>query len=341
MVDLHVTAGRVCNATPLLRLDSFRCRARRILTRMSRKPYAGIREAAAQGCRNRVLAGAIPIAVFLPRGKRGAIRLGRDDTWAVYRGACFRRQRATRCQSSHRYLKSARTGCITIQQRSWMQMAHCLGLYRKMHIPDDPLYFEKFYFTPGDSGSIASTRVTPALATWCVGTNGIRKAARITSCKARMYCSIRLRSGGIHPRRSGMEQRSWTRGGRFSARMRSLMEYRSRSEPIGYEGPPESGLEFWGNSFVADPFGQVIVAGFRDQEEVLVAECDPEENGRSAAKLAVSSRPAHRCVWFTQRWLGSRWSVERVLSLGSACRRNGSARSDLDRLAAREDGLAG
>ena len=100
-----------------------------------------------------------------------------------------------------------------------------IGIYRKMHIPDDPLYFEKFYFTPGISGSRISTRVTPASAYWCVGTNGIRRGRGSRVCKARMFCSIRLRLGGIHPRRSGMEKRSWMRGVRFSARTQSLMAY--------------------------------------------------------------------------------------------------------------------
>ena len=50
------------------------------------------------------------------------------------------------------------------------------GIYRKMHIPDDPLYYEKFYFTPGDLGFRASTRASASSARWCAGTSGIPRA---------------------------------------------------------------------------------------------------------------------------------------------------------------------
>jgi N-carbamoylputrescine amidase len=44
---------------------------------------------------------------------------------------------------------------------------------------------------------------------------------------------------------------------------------------VGFEGPPDRGLEFWGGSFVADPFGQVVAEAAHDREEILIAECDP------------------------------------------------------------------
>ena len=50
-----------------------------------------------------------------------------------------------------------------------------LGIYRKMHIPDDPLFYEKFYFTPGDLGFVLGKPDTPALGCWSAGTSGIRK----------------------------------------------------------------------------------------------------------------------------------------------------------------------
>jgi N-carbamoylputrescine amidase len=46
---------------------------------------------------------------------------------------------------------------------------------------------------------------------------------------------------------------------------------------VGYEGPPEAGLEFWGHSFVADPMGKMIAKASTDQEETLVVECDPQQ----------------------------------------------------------------
>src|SRR5439155_650847 len=93
-----------------------------------------------------------------------------------------------------------------------------LGKYRKMHIPDDPLYYEKFYFTPGDPG-----------------------------------------------------------------------------------------LEFWGNSFVADPFGQIVAEASNDKEEILVVECDPaksEDTRRNWPFLRDRRIDAYQPI--LNRWLGEK-----------------------------------
>jgi N-carbamoylputrescine amidase len=73
---------------------------------------------------------------------------------------------------------------------------------------------------------------------------------------------------------------------------------------VGYEGPPKHGLEFWGSSFVADPFGQVIAQASCDQEEILIAECDPrrmEEVRRNWPFLRDRRIDAYAPI--LQRWL--------------------------------------
>ncbi len=74
---------------------------------------------------------------------------------------------------------------------------------------------------------------------------------------------------------------------------------------VGFEGTPESGLEFWGHSFVSDPFGQVLAEASADKEEILIVECDPQrerrsraETGRSCATAASTPTPR-----FLKRWL--------------------------------------
>ena len=63
---------------------------------------------------------------------------------------------------------------------------------------------------------------------------------------------------------------------------------------VGFEGPPDHGIEFWGSSFVADPFGQVMAEASTIKEEILIVECDPRAHGRGAPQLAVPARPPHR-----------------------------------------------
>ena len=87
---------------------------------------------------------------------------------------------------SRRYLKSAHKGYITIR-RHYRCGVSLNGIYRKMHIPDDPLYYEKFYFTPGDLGFQNFDTRYHVSACWCAGTNGIRKPLGSRDARARTY----------------------------------------------------------------------------------------------------------------------------------------------------------
>ena len=92
-----------------------------------------------------------------------------------------------------------------------------LGIYRKMHIPDDPLFFEKFYFTPGDLGFRAFDTKFGASRRSSAGINGIRKPRVWLRSRAPIFSSIRPLSAGIHRKKPSMAPRSMMRGARRSA----------------------------------------------------------------------------------------------------------------------------
>ncbi len=151
-----------------------------------------------------------------------------------------------------------------------------LGIYRKMHIPDDPLYYEKYYFTPGDLGfrcfDTRFARVAP-LVCW---DQWYPEAARLAALGgAQVLCYPT--AIGWHPAekaQAGAAQHdAWHTIQRSHAIANGV--YVAAINRVGHEGPPEGGLEFWGGSFVADPFGQVLAEASHDREEILVVECDP------------------------------------------------------------------
>ena len=151
------------------------------------------------------------------------------------------------------------------------------GMYRKMHIPDDPAYYEKFYFTPGDLGFKAfDTRFgrIGALICW---DQWYPEGARLTALRgaAVLFYPTAI---GWHPHEKeqhGTAQReAWMTVQRGHAVANGV--YVAAVNRVGFEHPvPEqAGLEFWGSSFIADPQGVVIAQASADQEEVLVAEVD-------------------------------------------------------------------
>jgi N-carbamoylputrescine amidase len=155
-----------------------------------------------------------------------------------------------------------------------------LGIYRKMHIPDDPLYYEKYYFTPGDLG----------FKTWqtkfgCIGVlicwdQWYPEAARLTALQD---CSVLFYPTAIgwHPKEKasfGEAQRdAWQTIQRSHAIANGV--YVASPNRIGLEKIPgggPDGIEFFGNSFIADPFGRFLKKASHNQEEILIAEVDPK-----------------------------------------------------------------
>jgi N-carbamoylputrescine amidase len=149
------------------------------------------------------------------------------------------------------------------------------GLYRKMHIPDDPLFYEKFYFTPGDLGfqaiDVAPGRIG-ALICW---DQWYPEGARLTALRGAVLLFYPT-AIGWHPREKaehGAAQRSaWQTIQRSHAIANGV--YVAAVNRVGHEVPAEGGdgLEFWGGSFLADPFGIVVAEASPDREEILVAE---------------------------------------------------------------------
>jgi N-carbamoylputrescine amidase len=150
------------------------------------------------------------------------------------------------------------------------------GMYRKMHIPEDPLYFEKYYFTPGDLGfrcfDTRYARVAP-LVCWDQWYPEAARLAALGGAQVLFYPT----AIGWHPSEKAQygaaQHDAWRTIQRAHAIANGL--YVAAVNRVGYEGPPEHGLEFWGRSFVADPFGQVLAEASTDREETLHVECDP------------------------------------------------------------------
>jgi len=145
------------------------------------------------------------------------------------------------------------------------------GKYRKMHIPDDPLYYEKFYFTPGDLGF--QTHETKygkvgALVCW---DQWFPEAARLTALSGSEFIFYPTAIGWLPDENEEMNQAqhsAWETIQRAHAIANGV--YVVVVNRVGREGK----LTFWGQSFVADPFGRIIAKASADQEEVLVVECD-------------------------------------------------------------------
>ncbi|MGO8968889.1 MAG: carbon-nitrogen hydrolase [Myxococcaceae bacterium] len=150
------------------------------------------------------------------------------------------------------------------------------GLYRKMHIPDDPLFYEKFYFTPGDLGFKSFETAHGRLGTLICWDQWYPEAARLTALTGAdiLFYPTAI---GWHPQEKaehGPSQASaWQTIQRSHAIANGL--FVAAVNRVGHEGPPGGGLEFWGGSFVADPFGVVLAEASRTEEEVLVVRCDP------------------------------------------------------------------
>jgi N-carbamoylputrescine amidase len=151
-----------------------------------------------------------------------------------------------------------------------------LGLYRKMHIPDDPLYFEKYYFTPGDLGFKAFNTRHGTLGTCVCWDQWFPEAARLTALQGAQVL-IYPTAIGWHPREKAefgaTQHQAWETIQRSHAIANGV--YVAAVNRVGHEGPKDGGLEFWGASFVSDPLGVVLKRGSNDKEEVIVQECDP------------------------------------------------------------------
>ena len=182
------------------------------------------------------------------------------------------------------------------------------GFYRKMHIPDDPCYYEKYYFTPGDLGFLAHDTQAGRIGVLICWDQWYPEAARLTALKGAQVLFYPT-AIGWHPHEKeqyGAAQRdAWRTIQRGHAIANGT--YVVAVNRVGHEKIADgAGLEFWGTSFVSDPFGVVIAEAATDKEEVLVVEADlgrVEEVRRNWPFLRDRRIDAYGAV--TQRYLDS------------------------------------
>jgi N-carbamoylputrescine amidase len=181
-----------------------------------------------------------------------------------------------------------------------------LGRYRKMHIPDDPLYYEKFYFTPGDLGfPVFDTRYARIGIQICWD-QWYPEGARLVSLQGAQVIFYPT-SIGWHPREKAQFGAAQLDAWRTIQRGHAIANgvYVAVANRVGFEGTTEAGLEFWGNSFVAGPFGEILAEASNTAEEILIVECDParsENTRRNWPFLRDRRIDAYQPI--LQRWLG-------------------------------------
>jgi N-carbamoylputrescine amidase len=145
------------------------------------------------------------------------------------------------------------------------------GVYRKMHIPDDPAYYEKFYFTPGDLGFRAFDTSAGKIGTLICWDQWYPEGARLTALQGAVILFYPT-AIGWHPHEKqqyGAAQRdAWRTVQRGHAIANGI--YVGAANRVGHEIPPDggAGIEFWGSSFLCDPQGVVIAEGSADKEEI-------------------------------------------------------------------------
>lgn len=152
------------------------------------------------------------------------------------------------------------------------------GLYRKMHIPDDPLYFEKFYFAPGDLGFPAFDTRYGRIGVLICWDQWYPEAARLVALDGPSILFYPT-AIGWHPSEKQQFGAAQLDAWRTIQRAHAIANgiFVAAVNRVGPEGPPDSRLEFWGSSFVAGPFGEILAQASAGEEEVLIADCDPRQ----------------------------------------------------------------
>ena len=169
------------------------------------------------------------------------------------------------------------------------------SVYRKMHIPDDPLYYEKFYFTPGDLGFMAQRTSAGPIGTLVCWDQWYPEGARVTALKGAETLFLPT-AIGWHPSEKAEygapQYDAWqtiqrahaiANGVYVCAVNRVGHEHGAvilpdaDGHPVEHDGPEGAGLEFWGGSFIADPFGRILALASHDKEEILYATLDPAQ----------------------------------------------------------------
>ena len=187
-----------------------------------------------------------------------------------------------------------------------------LGKYRKMHIPDDPQYHEKFYFTPGDLGFRSWQTRYAKIGVLICWDQWYPEAARLTAMSGAEILFYPTAIGWLPAEKA-----------EYGERQQSAWETIQRSHAIangcfvaavnrvGPEPGPDGGLEFWGGSFVADPNGRLL-AKAGPEEELLVVPCDLGQVDVARTHWPfLRDRRIDAYAGMTERFLdGERWAVD-------------------------------
>ena len=156
------------------------------------------------------------------------------------------------------------------------------GIYRKMHIPDDPLYFEKYYFTPGDLGFKVFDVEVGRIGTLICWDQWYPEGARLTAMQGAQVLFYPT-AIGWHPAEKAEFGEAQHDAWRTIQRAHAIANgvYVAAVNRVGYEHgeirgnrAPGAGLEFWGGSFLCDPFGRVLAQASQQAEEILIGEID-------------------------------------------------------------------
>lgn len=160
-----------------------------------------------------------------------------------------------------------------------------LGIYRKMHIPDDPLYYEKFYFTPGDTGFRSWQTKHAKIGVLICWDQWYPEGARLTALQGAeiLFYPTAI---GWHPSEKKQygeaQHESWELIQRSHAVANGCYVCAPNrigvEKILGSDGKPVSkdGIQFWGQSFVASPNGQVVKRASVEKEEIVIVPCDLE-----------------------------------------------------------------
>lgn len=150
------------------------------------------------------------------------------------------------------------------------------GIYRKMHIPDDPAFYEKFYFTPGDLGWKVFRTDHAKVGILICWDQWYPEAARLTAMKGAeiLFYPTAI---GWHPGEKaeyGKKQHdAWETMHKAHAIANGV--FVAAVNRVGHEGPADGGIDFWGASVLFSPEGELLARASHDREEVIVVECDP------------------------------------------------------------------
>ncbi len=150
-----------------------------------------------------------------------------------------------------------------------------LGKYRKMHIPDDPLYYEKFYFTPGDLGFRVFATQYARVGVLICWDQWFPEGARLTALRGADLL-VYPTAIGWHPSEKSRYGQAQCDSWRIIQRSHAIANgcYVAAVNRVGHEGDIEGGIDFWGQSFICGPTGEILAEAGADQEQTVLATLD-------------------------------------------------------------------